>query len=214
MFSNPLQPFKHYFSLTNKNGVKVLEDLSSLSDNDLIIEARNGNDPAFTTLVYRHDRNVLSMIAHYCKSSDDAKDIYQEVFLRVYKGLKRFEFRSEFKTWLFRITTNVCLTHQASYRRYQKVSISPDEEGMNPKIEIRSPEEHEPDKQFINAEMKGDIQSAVDSLAPKQKMAFMLKHMHDYKIKEIAKMMDCSEGTIKKYLFIATEKLRLKLKTI
>jgi len=191
-----------------------LEDLSSLSDNDLLIEARNGSDPAFTALVYRHDRNVLSLIAHYCQSSDDAKDIYQEVFLRVYKGLKRFEFRSEFSTWLYRITTNVCLTHQARYRKLQKVSLSPDDEGEYPKMDIRSSEEHEPDKQFIKSETKVDIQTAVDSLAPKQKMAFMLKHMHDYKIKEIAAMMECSEGTIKKYLFLATAKLKLKLKTI
>lgn len=191
-----------------------MEDLSSLSDNDLLIEARNGSDPAFTALVYRHDRNVLSLIAHYCQSSDDAKDIYQEVFLRVYKGLKRFEFRSEFSTWLYRITTNVCLTHQARYRKLQKVSLSPDDEGEYPKMDIRSSEEHEPDKQFIKSETKVDIQTAVDSLAPKQKMAFMLKHMHDYKIKEIAAMMECSEGTIKKYLFLATAKLKLKLKTI
>jgi RNA polymerase sigma-70 factor (ECF subfamily) len=154
------------------------------------------------------------MVAHYVQSSDDAKDIYQEVFLRVYKGLNRFEFRSEFKTWLYRITTNVCLTHQAQYRKQHKVSISPDEDEEFPKLDLRSSEEHEPDNQLIKAETKGSIQKAVDSLAPKQKMAFMLKHMHNYKIKEIAKMMDCSEGTIKKYLFIATEKLRLKLKTI
>ena len=191
-----------------------MEDLSSLSDNDLIIEARNGNDSAFTTLVYRHDRAVLALTAHYCRSSDDAKDIYQEVFLRVYKGLKRFEFRSEFSTWLFRITTNVCLTHQARYKKYEKVSISNDDEDGSPKLDLRSSEEHEPDKQFMNRERSGNIQKAVDSLAPKQKMAFMLKHLHDYKIKEIAKIMDCSEGTIKKYLFIANEKLRMKLKTI
>jgi RNA polymerase sigma-70 factor (ECF subfamily) len=154
------------------------------------------------------------MVAHYVRSSDDAKDIYQEVFLRVYKGLNRFEFRSEFTTWLFRITTNVCLTHNAQSKKYQNVSISPDEEEEFPKLDLRSSEEHEPDKQLIQLETKGNIQKAVDSLAPKQKMAFMLKHMHNYKIKEIAKIMDCSEGTIKKYLFIATEKLRLKLKTI
>lgn len=191
-----------------------MEDLSSLSDNDLIIEARKGNDSAFTTLVYRHDREVLSLTAHYCKSSDDAKDIYQEVFLRVYKGLKRFEFRSEFSTWLFRITTNVCLSHQAKYKKIEKVNISSDNEEGSPTMDLRSAEEDEPDNRFITAERKGNIQKAVDSLAPKQKMAFMLKHMHDYKIKEIAKIMHCSEGTIKKYLFIANEKLRMKLKTI
>ena len=191
-----------------------MEDFSSLSDNDLIIEARNGNNTAFTNLFYRYDKKVFSIAAQYFQSSDDAKDVYQEVFIRVYKGLKKFEFRSEFSTWLFRVTTNVCLTHKAQYKKFQNVSISPDENDESPKLELISSEENEPDRQLINSETKGKVQNAIDSLAPKQKMAFMLKHIHNYKIREIAKMMECSEGTIKKYLFIATDKLRLKLKTI
>ena len=191
-----------------------MEDFSSLSDNDLIIEARNGSNTAFTNLFYRYDKKVFSIAAQYFQSSDDAKDVYQEVFIRVYKGLKKFEFRSEFSTWLFRVTTNVCLTHKAQYKKFQNVSISPDENDESPKIELISSEEDEPDRQLINSETKGKVQNAIDSLAPKQKMAFMLKHIHNYKIREIAKMMECSEGTIKKYLFIATDKLRLKLKTI
>lgn len=191
-----------------------MQDFSSLSDNDLIIEARNGNNTAFSNLFYRYDKKVFSIAAQYFQSSDDAKDVYQEVFIRVYKGLKKFEFRSEFSTWLFRVTTNVCLTHKAQYKKFQNVSISPDESDDAPKMDLKSSEEDEPDNQLIITETKGQIQSAVDSLAPKQRMAFMLKHIHNYKIREIAKMMECSEGTVKKYLFIATDKLRVKLKTI
>ena len=191
-----------------------MQDFSSLSDNDLIIEARNGNNTAFSNLFYRYDKKVFSIAAQYFQSSDDAKDVYQEVFIRVYKGLKKFEFRSEFSTWLFRVTTNVCLTHKAQYKRYNNVSISHDENDESPKLDLKSSEDDEPDNQLINSERKGKVQKAIESLAPKQKMAFKLKHLHDYKIKEIAKMMDCSEGTVKKYLFIATDKIRLKLKTI
>lgn len=190
-----------------------MEDLSYLSDNDLIIQARNGNNSAFTNLFYRYDKKVFSIAAQYFQSSDDAKDVYQEVFLRVYKGLRKFEFRSEFSTWLFRVTTNVCLTHKAQYKKHQNISISPDENDESPKLDLKSSDD-EPDQQLINSETKGKIQRAIETLAPKQKMAFKLKHLHDYKIKEIAKMMDCSEGTVKKYLFIATDKIRLKLKTI
>jgi len=191
-----------------------LEDLSYLSDNDLIIQARNGNNSAFTNLFYRYDKRVFSIAAQYFQSSDDAKDVYQEVFIRVFKGLKKFEFRSEFSTWLFRVTTNVCLTHKAQYKKYQSVSISPDENDESPKLDLVSSENDEPDNQLINSERKGKVQKAIESLAPKQKMAFKLKHIHEYKIKEIAQMMNCSEGTVKKYLFIATDKIRLKLKTI
>ncbi|NWF90130.1 MAG: RNA polymerase sigma factor [Ignavibacteriaceae bacterium] len=191
-----------------------MQDFSALSDNDLIIEARNGDNLAFANLFYRYDKKVFSIAAQYFQSSDDAKDVYQEVFIRVYKGLKKFEFRSEFATWLFRVTTNVCLTHKAQYKKFQSVSISPDENDESPKIDLKSSEENEPDNQMIESERKGKVQRAIDSLAPNQRMAFMLKHIHNYKIREIAKMMECSEGTVKKYLFIATDKLRLKLKTI
>ena len=191
-----------------------MEDLSYLSDNDLIIQARNGNNTAFTYLFYRYDKKVFSIAAQYFQSSDDAKDVYQEVFLRVYKGLKKFEFRSEFSTWLFRVATNVCLTHKAQYKKRQSVSISADEDDESPKIDLKSAEEDEPDNQLLRSETKRKLQSAIESLAPKQKMAFKLKHIHDYKIKEIAQMMDCTEGTVKKYLFMATNKVRMKLKTI
>ena len=191
-----------------------MEDLSYLSDNDLIIQARNGNNTAFTYLFYRYDKKVFSIAAQYFQSSDDAKDVYQEVFLRVYKGLKKFEFRSEFSTWLFRVATNVCLTHKAQYKKRQSVSISSDEDDESPKIDLKSAEEDEPDNQLLRSETKGKLQNAIESLAPKQKMAFKLKHIHDYKIKEIAQMMDCTEGAVKKYLFIATNKVRMKLKTI
>lgn len=191
-----------------------MEDLSYLSDNDLIIQARNGNNTAFTYLFYRYDKKVFSIAAQYFQSSDDAKDVYQEVFIRVYKGLKKFEFRSEFSTWLFRVATNVCLTHKAQYKKRQNVSISNDEDDESPKIDLKSSEQDEPDNKLLNTEMKGKIRDAIDTLSPKQKMVFKLKHIHDYKIKEIAQMMDCSEGTVKKYLFLATDKIRLKLKTI
>ena len=81
-----------------------------LNDTDLIVQAQKGDQSAFEELVYRYDRNVLSIALKYALNEDDAKDLYQEVFIRVYRGLKNFRFQSEFSTWLFRITTNVCLT--------------------------------------------------------------------------------------------------------
>ena len=86
--------------------------LSTLSDTELIRSAQRGDMDAFEELVYRHDKEVFSIAARYVNRAEDAKDIYQEVFLRVYRGLQKFRFQSEFSTWLYRITTNVCLTHR------------------------------------------------------------------------------------------------------
>ena len=88
-----------------------------MDDVDLVRKAQQGDILAFEQLVYRHDKKVLSIAARYVTSADDAKDIYQEVFLRVYRGLKKFRFKSEFSTWVHRITVNVCLTHRSRHRR-------------------------------------------------------------------------------------------------
>jgi RNA polymerase sigma-70 factor (ECF subfamily) len=188
-----------------------------LSDTDLIIQAQKGNQNAFEELVYRYDRNVLSVALKYANDEDDAKDLYQEVFIRVYRGLKNFRFQSEFSTWLFRITTNVCLTYKSRSKEHLKVSIDNDlddeaqEKSSSPELvyEGLSPEEIS-----SGANIGEIVNEAVESLSPKQKMAFILKHYEGYKIREIAEMMNCKEGTVKKYLFDAIKNLRKKLSPV
>ena len=182
------------------------------SDNELIIEARKGNDIAFSDLVQRYDRRVFQIALKYFKNEDDAKDVYQDVFIRVYKGLNKFEFKSEFSTWLFRIATNVCLTHKMQLGRRKAESLSPGDEDDAPVQEIASSPHVEPENEMIDKDTKRMIQEAVEKLPPKQRMVFTLKHDESYKIKEIAEMMKCSEGTVKKYLFLAVDKLKVQLK--
>lgn len=188
-----------------------------LSDTDLIIQAQKGDQNAFEELVYRYDRNVLSITIKYANNEDDAKDLYQEVFIRVYRGIKNFKFQSEFSTWLFRITTNVCLTYKSRSKEHLRVSIDKDfddeENEYNTTKELvydgSSPEE------ISSGANLGDIvNAAVESLSPKQKMTFVLKHYEGYKIREIAEMLNCKEGTVKKYLFDATKNLRKKLSPV
>lgn len=186
------------------------------TDTELIIKAQNGDALAFEELIYRYDKNVLSLVFKYVRDKDEAKDLYQEIFIRVFRGLKNFQFKSEFSTWLFRITTNVCLTNRSKLKNRQMVSISEneyDDEENNFELTLVD-ESRTPDKKLEDIETDMNIQKALEMLSPKQKMSFVLKHYEGYKIKEIAEMMDCKEGTIKKYLFDAVQKLRLELAVI
>ncbi len=185
------------------------------SDTELILLTQSGNMDAFEQLVQRYDKRVLTIAAGYVNSSDDAKDIYQEVFLRVYKGLPKFQYKSEFSTWLFRITTNVCLSHRMRGRRHAHTSLDQrvnDGDGQSHALKDTLSDDTSSDQQVHNAEIILRVEEALKNLSPRQKMVFSLKHYEGYKLREIAEMMKCSEGTVKKYLFEATARLREQLK--
>jgi RNA polymerase sigma-70 factor (ECF subfamily) len=186
-------------------------------ENELIQQAQRGDVSAFEMLTHRYDKNVLGIAYSFCKNNDDAKDIYQEVFLRVFKSLKKFEFRSEFSTWLFRITTNVCITYKSQKKRRSVASL--DEEVEHLEGETRTlgdtiSGDSETDSRAISSDIAFHIENALEKLSPQQKMVFSLKHYDGYKIKEIASVMNCTEGTVKNYLFTATQRMRLNLQNI
>lgn len=185
------------------------------NDTELILKAQQGDMLAFEQLVYRYDRRVLSIAATYVNSAEDAKDIYQEVFLRVYRGLGKFELRSEFSTWLYRITTNVCLSHRSRRKRHAHSSLdsaSEGEEESHGALPFASGVSS--DQRAIETELSGHIEEALRTLAPREKLVFTLRHFEGYKLREIAGMLECSEGAVKKYLFTATRKMRKKLKAV
>lgn len=181
----------------------------SNTDNQLIMNAQKGDMKAFEELIYRYDRHVLNIAKSFKNNDDDAKDIYQEVFLRVFKGLKNFQFKSEFSTWLFRITTNVCITHQSRKKGHDSIDreIGNDE---NDTISVGDglSDFKSSDELALSTDTSYHIQKALNGLPPKQKMVFTLKHYEEYKIREIADIMQCTEGAVKKYLYTATHKMR------
>jgi RNA polymerase sigma-70 factor (ECF subfamily) len=188
----------------------------AIEDRELVQKAQLGDMTAFEELVHRHDKQVFGIAARYVTSADDAKDIYQEVFLRVYRGLKSFKMESEFTTWLHRITVNICLTHTSRRQRHVHVPLGgdPDGDGMDaPHQELQS-QESATDQHSMNAEIRHHVQHALEALAPKQRLVFTLKHYEGYKLREIAAMMQCTEGTVKRYLFLATQHLRQQLKAV
>ena len=187
----------------------------TMIDLDLIQRAKQGDMGAFEQLVFRYDKQVLTIAARYVQSSEDAKDIYQEVFLRVYRALPRFQLRSQFSTWLFRITTNVCLSHRSRRKRHIHASLSQesdDEHGAGLAEAITEP--RTTDRHAERNDMALHISQAIDLLSSKQKMVFTLKYYDGYKIREIADMLGLAEGTVKRYLFAATKKIRHSLQEL
>lgn len=184
-------------------------------ENELVLRAQEGDAMAFEQLVCRYDRQVLSIAMSFCRNTDDARDIYQEVFLRVYRALPGFRQESKFSTWLHRIATNVCLTHRSQSRRHKHESLdqdfqSPDGKSYTLSDRLAAPEKTE--EAAREQEASGRLTRAMESLSNQQRLVFSLRHFQGYKLKDIAGMLACAEGTVKKHLFTANEKLREQLK--
>ncbi len=186
----------------------------AFNDHELITYARQGDVNAFEQLVHRYDKQVFSIASRYVSCSDDAKDIYQEVFLRVYKGLKNFRMQSEFSTWLYRVTTNVCLTHQTQRKKRNSSVVGHNEDFETDTMNTIQTYVVSPDEQAHASEISSRVEFALGVLSPQQKLVFTLKHYQGYKLREIASMMKCTEGTVKRYLFTATQRLRGELREL
>lgn len=185
-------------------------------DYQLVINAQKGDNSAFEKLVMKYDRLVLNIAYTYRYDKDDADDIYQEVFLRVYRGLKNYQQRSKFSTWLYRITVNVCIEfkRKAKVREHESLNKYDEQSENTASFESVIDSGMKTDQNTLDNETADLIKTELDKLPKQLKMAFTLKYYQGLKIKEISSMMNCTEGTIKSYLFTSSRKLRSKLKPI
>jgi RNA polymerase sigma-70 factor (ECF subfamily) len=173
----------------------------------LIIRAQDGDTSAFHELVAMHDERIMILAYQLTKNEQDAEDLYQEVFLKAFKKLHQFRFESEFFTWLYRITVNTAHNYWRRTARLQTYEVESDG-GRDPLNWIAATDSPSPEHQEILLA----VREAVARLPHQQRTVFILKHLQGLKIQDVAKILDLSEGTIKKYLFRAVEKLRKALK--
>jgi RNA polymerase sigma-70 factor, ECF subfamily len=185
-------------------------------EQSLVREAQAGNRLAFEELVRLYDREVLRLALNLVHRAEDARDIYQESFLRVYRNLHRFRFECSFYTWVYRIVTNVCLDHLRR-RQTRKEEQAPADEstaGTPPDFFDRQPEPSaaaNPERHLLGQEIGRKIASALEQLSPRERMVFELKHYHGMKLRAIGEVLGTSEETVKNSLFRATRKMRARL---
>lgn len=186
----------------------------------LIQEAQGGSRAAFEELVRRYDRQVLRLAMNLMRRPEDARDIYQESFLKAYKNLHRFRFECSFYTWLYRVVTNVCLDHlrrRNSRREDQAPDVLPTQRpgaSDSPDFFERQQEHRadaNPERRLLGMEIGREIAAALRELSPRERMVFELKHYQGMKLRAIGEVLGTSEETVKNSLFRATQKLRTRL---
>jgi RNA polymerase sigma-70 factor, ECF subfamily len=184
----------------------------------LVRKAQAGDRLAFDELVRRYDRDVLRLALNLVHRSEDARDIYQESFLRVYRNLHRFRFECSFYTWLYRIVTNVGLDHlrRRTSRREDQAPVPDETEPGSSTRDFfdRQPEQRasaNPEKRLLGQELGRQIEEAMGRLSPRERMVFELKHYQGLRLRAIGDLLGTSEETAKNSLFRATRKLRASL---
>jgi len=176
-------------------------------DAELIRQFKSGSESAFTTLVKRHQPRLMQVATVLLKDENDAMDIVQDVFVKVYYSLRSFREDSALYTWLYRILYNRCITHLRKKKIVSFFSIGDDENA----IDIPSTKPI-PDKEYENRELMGAINVAIEKLPLRQRTAFTLKQINDLKFSEIAGVMGITEGAAKASYFHAVKKLQDLLK--
>jgi RNA polymerase sigma-70 factor (ECF subfamily) len=180
----------------------------------LIRAAQRGDQEAFEQLVRAYDQSVLRLAMNLLRSPEDARDVYQEAFLRVYRNLHAFRFDCSFHTWLYRIVTNICLD-QLRKRKVRKEDSAVVETADGPVDRMESFEEEaaqaDPERAMWNRQLKERIESALEDLTPRERMVFELRHYQGLRLRNIGEMLGTTEEAAKNCLFRATQKMRSTL---
>lgn len=164
----------------------------------LVKKAKQGDLHAFEELILKHEKIVYNVALRMMSHSEDARDISQEVFLKAYRNIKNFDERSQFSTWLYRITANTCIDEMR--KRKGKQSFSLEEELENEEGSMRrqiADEGETPEESLLRQEQKSEILQALDSLSPEHKTAVILRDIKGLSYEEIAELLELSLGTVK-----------------
>jgi RNA polymerase sigma-70 factor, ECF subfamily len=192
----------------------VLKRDSVQDEAALIKAAQKGDQLAFERLVHSYDQNVLRLAYNLLRSQEDARDIYQEAFLRVHRNLQNFRFDCSFHTWLYRIVTNLCLDHLRKRKvRREEATVVETEDGLKDRMsefaETRAT--GDPQRQTLSRELHERIGAVLDELTPRERAVFEMRHHQGMRLRAIGEVLGTTEEAAKNCLFRATQKMRAAL---
>src|SRR5208337_1966398 len=187
--------------------------ISEADERSLIRRAQEGDRVAFDALIRLYDQNVLRLALQVVGSPEEARDLYQEAFLKVYRSIHQFRLEAKFTTWLYRVVMNVCLDHLRRQKTRKEVAVPQPEEGQ-PEFLQTVPDDRptlDPERATHSREISRRIQVALEGLNPRERLVFELKHYQGLRLRAIGEICKTSEQTVKNCLFRATKKLRTEL---
>lgn len=178
----------------------------------LIGRIKQGERSGFDNLVALYQQKGLGIAYNIVGNLEDAKDVLQEAFVKVYLNIKGFKEKSLFSTWFYRIIVNCSLDFLRKKKKISRMLAYPLADESGQEVELQIPDSrYEPDKAAISAELNDKIEDSIANLSEKQRLCFVLKHQSGLNNEEISQVIKCNPSTVKVHLFRAVNNLRKNL---
>lgn len=186
-----------------------------MSDNEkeLVNKARDGDIEAFEFLIHEYQKKVFNIAYRMIGNYDDASELAQEVFIKAYKSIRNFKGDSSFSTWIYKVTTNVCLDEIRKRKNKKVISLDEEIEYKDGEVKRQIKDERpSPEKILENKQVRKAVEDSINELADDFKTVIVLRDVQGFSYEEISKMIDCPQGTVKSRINRARQSLKQILK--
>ena len=188
-------------------------DLATLSDQDVVLQARDGRQAAYRELVRRYERPIFSLIYRMVRNREQAEDLSQETFVKALNAIESYRPEYKFSSWIFKIANNVSIDHLRR-RELDTLSLDGSPHALTPEAiqasALQLGDRQETALEELEAkELGGEIEQAISTLRPEYRACILLRHVEGRPYEEIATMLDLPLGTVKTYIHRARGELVL-----
>lgn len=185
-------------------------------DRELAEALRAGEEYAYETLIQRFQNPVYSVVSRLVDDPDDAPDVVQEVFLKVFRNIASFRGESSLKTWIYRIAVNEARNHRRWFGRHRarEVGLEPAQSGVSGRQEWLPAGSPDPYEITLDHEVRELIEKAFQRISPSYRAALVLREVEELSYEEIAEILEISVGTVKSRILRGRESLRKQLSAL
>lgn len=173
----------------------------------VIRQVLDGDTDAFSHLVTAYEKQVYNLCLRMVSGPEDAADLTQEAFVKAWQGLRFYKFEASFSTWLYRLTTNLCIDHLRRQKRRQTVSLTVDGDDGVEEMELSSGEP-EPEEVVLEQERRQALADAMAKLEEQDRALLTLRVVEELSYEQIAEVLDIKAGTVKSRLSRTRDRLR------
>jgi RNA polymerase sigma-70 factor (ECF subfamily) len=193
-------------------GTPALDSRLGEEDRELVRRAKNDDRDAFERLVRRHQSRVFAVAAGILRNKEDVEDIAQQVFMKAYFSLKRFDQRAAFSTWLYKITVNECwdVLRKRKVRPLLFESDLSEEQARQFQVSGDRKDRHPDASEQL--ETKERLEKLLDCLEERDRLMLVLKEVQGFSVEEIAEILEINGNTVKVRLFRARQRITEKVK--